>query len=63
MTNKYSEMMEKANDVLRRNKMCSVCKNAREGFTNEDFPKYTIICNITGENRKGQCGMYCPNWK
>lgn len=60
---KYAALAEKATDVLRRNKMCVTCKNAREEFTQESIPKYSVVCSITGENRKGKCGMNCPNWK
>lgn len=60
---KYADLAEKANDILRRNKMCSKCKNAIEGFTRDSLPKYTITCGITGEDRKGKCGRNCPNWK
>ena len=60
---KYADLVEKANDVLRRNKMCETCKNAREGFTKEKLPKYSVVCSITGEDRKGKCGRDCPNWK
>lgn len=60
---KYAALVNNANDVLRKNKMCSVCKNAIEGFTKDNPLEYTITCSITGENRKGKCGRSCPNWK
>lgn len=60
---KYAALVNKVNDVLRKNKMCSECGNAIEEFTKDDFLKYTITCGITGENRKGKCGRNCPNWK
>ena len=60
---KYAALANNANDVLRKNKMCSECGNAIEGFTKDTLPKYTITCGITGEDRKGKCGRNCPNWK
>lgn len=60
---KYADLAEKANDILRRNKMCSKCKNAIGEFTRDALPKYTITCGITGEDRKGKCGRNCPNWE
>lgn len=60
---KCADLADSANNVLRKNKMCSTCKNAIEGFTRDSLPKYTITCSITGEERKGKCGRNCPNWK
>ena len=52
--------VDKAQELLWKNRCCNVCGNARKEFVDA---QYMVICALTGENRKGRSGLCCPYWK